>query len=68
MSPAQLPDHVIPVVEEVTDFDRVVSALAVVRRRLLLVIIRPQDLLLLVIVILNIRWSEKCESVRQTTP
>ena len=52
MAPAQFPDHVVPVVEQVPDFDGVVAAFDVVRRSFLLVIIRAKNLILVVILVL----------------
>ena len=53
VAPAQLPDHVVSVVEEVTNLDRVVASLAIVTGSLLLVIIRPKDLFLLLLFLLK---------------
>ena len=55
--PAELPDHVISVVEEVPDLDRVVPSLAVVTGSLLLVVIRSEDLLLLLLLVLIVNIS-----------
>ena len=51
MPPAQLPDHVVAVVEQVPDLDGVVAALDVVRGSFLLVIIRAKNLILVVILV-----------------
>ena len=51
MPPTQLPDDVVSVVEEVSDFNRVVTPLLVIPWCLLLVIIGPQDLLLLLVLL-----------------
>ena len=55
--PAELPDHVVSVVEQVSDLDRVVSSLAVVTGSLLLVVIRPEDLFLLLLLVLIVKTS-----------
>ena len=51
MPPSQLPDDMVSVVEEVSDFDGVVTPLLVIPWRLLLVIIGPQNLLLLLVLL-----------------
>ena len=51
MSPSQLPDDVVSVVEEVADLDRVVAALLVIPGSFLLVIIRSKDLLLFLVLL-----------------
>ena len=53
MSPSQLPDDVVSVVEEVADLDRVVAALLVIPGSFLLVIVRSKDLLLLLVLLKN---------------
>ena len=53
MSPSQLPDDVVSVVEEVADLDRVVAALLIISRGFLFVVIRAQNLLLLLVIILE---------------
>ena len=52
MAPAQLPDHVVAVMEQVPYLDGVVAAFDVVRRSFLLVIIRAKNLILVVILVL----------------
>ena len=54
MSPSQLPDDVVSVVEEIADLDRMVAALTVITGSLLFVVIGAQDLLLLLVIILQI--------------
>ena len=51
VSPAELPDDVVSVVEEVADLDRVVAALLVIPGSFLLVIVRSKDLLLLLVLL-----------------
>ena len=51
MPPSQLPDDMVSVVEEVSNFDRVVTPLLIIPWCLLLIIVRPQDLLLLLVLL-----------------
>ena len=68
MSPSQLPDDVVSVVEEVTNLDRMVSSFAVVTRGFLLVIVRPKYLLLFLVVVLTKKSDNSATTFSQPTP
>ena len=54
VSPSQLPDHMVAVVEEVSQAHRVVTALHVVGRVFLLIIIRVEHLSVFIIILIII--------------
>ena len=53
VSPAELPDDVVSVVEEIANLDRMVASLTVITGGLLFVVVRAQNLLLLLVIILQ---------------
>ena len=53
VAPAQFPDNVVSVVEEIANLDRMVASLAVITGSLLFVIIGAENLLLLLIIVLQ---------------
>ena len=53
VTPAQLPDDVVSVVEEIANLDRMVASLTVITGGLLFVVVRAQNLLLLLVIILQ---------------
>ena len=53
VAPAQFPDNVVSVVEEIANLDRMVASLAVITGGLLLVVIRAENLLLLLVIVLQ---------------
>ena len=67
VSPAELPDDVISVVEEVSDLDGVVASLLVVTRCFLLVVIRAEDLLLLLVFLHTHSQQDTDEMMELTT-
>ena len=67
VAPAELPDDVISVVEEVSDLDGVVASLLVVTRCFLLVVIRAEDLLLLLVFLHTHSQQDTDEMVKLTT-